>query len=80
MSSRSTGIPAYPRIGDVPVPVDLAVIVVPAEHVLTVVDDCIAKDVRAICVISAGFCECGAEGRAREAALLDQDPARPAAA
>ena len=66
------GIPAYPRIGDVPGPVDLAVIVVPADQVLTAVDECISKDVRAICVISAGFSECGEDGRAREAALVDR--------
>ena len=66
------GRPAYPRITDVPGPVDLAVVVVPAAHVLETVDACIAKGVRAICVISAGFSECNAEGRAREAQLLDK--------
>ena len=35
-------------------------------------DDCISKNVRAICVISAGFSECDAEGRAREAVLVDR--------
>ena len=66
------GIRAYPHIGEVPGDVDLAVIVVPAAHVLDVVDECIAKHVRAICVISAGFGECDADGRAREATLLDR--------
>ena len=65
------GIRAFPHIGEVPGDVDLAVIVVPAAHVLDVVDECIAKHVRAICVISAGFGECDADGRAREATLLD---------
>ena len=36
------------------------------------VDDCIGKHVRAICVISAGFSECDAEGRAREAVLVER--------
>jgi acyl-CoA synthetase (NDP forming) len=45
---------------------------VPAAEVLAAVDDCISKSVRAICVISAGFSECDAEGRAREAALLEK--------
>ena len=44
----------------------------PAAQVLAAVDDCIAKDVRAICVISAGFSECDAEGRARERVLLER--------
>ena len=66
------GLPAYPRVSDIPGDVDLAMIVVPADEVLGAVDDCINKDVRAICVISAGFSECGVDGRAREAALVDK--------
>jgi acetyl coenzyme A synthetase (ADP forming)-like protein len=66
------GIRAYPRVGEIPEPIDLAVIVVPAAHVLAAVDECIEKSVRAICVISAGFSECGEEGRAREAALVER--------
>jgi acetate---CoA ligase (ADP-forming) len=66
------GLTAYRRVSDVPLDVDLAVIVVPADQVLTSIDDCITKGVRAICVISAGFGECDAAGRAREAALLDK--------
>ena len=46
--------------------------VVPAAQVLAAVDDCIDKHVRAICVISAGFSECDADGRAREAVLVDR--------
>jgi acetate---CoA ligase (ADP-forming) len=66
------GLTAYPRVVDIPGPVDLAVIVVPAAHVLAAVDDCISRNVPAICVISAGFSECDAEGRAREAILVDR--------
>jgi len=63
---------AYPRVTDVPDDVDLAFIVIPAEHVESAVDDCIAKGVRAIVIISAGFGETGAEGRARETAILEK--------
>ena len=66
------GFTAYPRVSDIPGAVDLAVVVVPASHVLAAVDDCISKRVPAICVISAGFSECDADGRAREAVLLDR--------
>jgi acetyl coenzyme A synthetase (ADP forming)-like protein len=66
------GLTAYRRVSDIPGSVDLAMIVVPAGEVLAAVDDCIDKKVRAICVISAGFSECDAEGRAREAALVDK--------
>lgn len=66
------GLDAYRRVTDIPVAVDLAVVAVPAAGVLEVVEDCLAKPVRAICVISAGFSESGPEGRAREAVLLDR--------
>jgi acetyl coenzyme A synthetase (ADP forming)-like protein len=62
---------AYARVGDIPGEVDLAVVVVPAALVLGVVEQCIAKGVKALVVISAGFGEVGAEGRALEATLLD---------
>jgi acetate---CoA ligase (ADP-forming) len=66
------GLVTYRRVGDIPGPVDLAIVVVPADEVLAMVDDCISKSVRAICVISAGFSECGSEGRAREAMLVER--------
>src|SRR3990172_6233567 len=62
---------AYPRIGDVPGPVDLAVVVVPKEQVLGVVQDSVGAGVKGFVVISAGFREVGGEGDAREAALLE---------
>ena len=64
------GLAAYPSVTSIPGPVDLAVIVVPAAEVLAVVDDCIAKDVKALVVISAGFGECGEAGKALEAQLV----------
>lgn len=66
------GLPAYSRIGDVPVDVDLAVIVVPAAAVDAAVDQCLAKGVRALCIISAGFGECSDEGRAHERAIAER--------
>ena len=66
------GLPAYPRVSAIPGPIDLAVIVVPAAEVLSVIDECIGKNVHGICVISAGFSECDAEGRARETMLVER--------
>ncbi|HET9384794.1 MAG TPA: GNAT family N-acetyltransferase [Gemmatimonadales bacterium] len=66
------GLTAYARVTDIPGVVDLAMIVVPAGEVLAAVDDCITKHVPAICVISAGFSECDAGGRAREIALVEK--------
>lgn len=63
------GLTAYRRLVDVPIDIDLAVVVVPASRVDGVIDDCIAKGVKAICIISAGFGECGDEGRRHEKAI-----------
>jgi acyl-CoA synthetase (NDP forming)/RimJ/RimL family protein N-acetyltransferase len=69
-ASAVTGVPAYPTIRDVPGPVDLAVIAVPAEAVTDVVLDCAAKGVRGLVVVSAGFAETGPEGRRRQSELV----------
>lgn len=66
------GAACYPRLADVPGPVDLAVLAVPAEKVAAAVEDCVAKGVEAIVVITAGFSETGEEGRRREAALVEK--------
>jgi acetyl coenzyme A synthetase (ADP forming)-like protein len=61
---------AYPSVGEVPGPVDLAVLVVPAAGVVRAARECAAKSVRALVVISAGFAETGPEGAQRQAQLL----------
>jgi acetyl coenzyme A synthetase (ADP forming)-like protein len=61
---------SYPTVEAVPGPVDLAVVVVPAEQVVDVAWQCARKGVRALVVISAGFAEAGEEGRARQEELL----------
>jgi acetyltransferase len=60
---------AYPSVSSIPDPVDLAIIVVPREAVLAVVDDCGEKGVKGLVVITAGFSETGDEGRRMEAEL-----------
>lgn len=62
---------AYRSIADVPRPVDLAVIAVPARHVTTVARDCAKAGVRALVVLSAGFSEVGGQGADRQRELLD---------
>jgi acetyl coenzyme A synthetase (ADP forming)-like protein len=64
-------IPAYPTVKAIGSPVDLAVIVVPKNLVLGVVEDCLEAGVRGLVVISAGFREVGGEGIERERQLLD---------
>jgi acetate---CoA ligase (ADP-forming) len=66
------GIRAYPTVTAIPGTVDVAVIAVPAAHVASVLDDCIAKGVKAVVVISAGFAETGGPGKILETALLEK--------
>jgi acetyltransferase len=62
---------AYPSILEVPGQVDLAVIIVPRDQVLSAAQQCAQKGVKGLVVITAGFKETGAEGLAREKALLE---------
>jgi len=63
---------AYPSVRDLPEPVDLAIIAVPRDAVLPVVDECAERGVKALVVITAGFAESGAEGRALQQALVEK--------
>ncbi len=64
------GVRGYKRIADIPDEVELAVICVPGEHVLAAAQDALEAGVKALCVISAGFAEIGAEGRLRQESLV----------
>jgi len=66
------GLPSYPRIGDVPEKVELAVIVTPAMTVPGIVGECVDAGVRSAVVISAGFKEHGPEGAALELEIQKQ--------
>ena len=61
----------YPTVADIPDPVDLAVILVPWQKVQGIVEECLAKGVRGLIVISAGFSEVGEEGAERERLLRE---------
>src|SRR5512138_2937369 len=56
------GIKSYASILDVPEPVDLAMVITPAQTVPGVIRDCAERGVRAAIVISAGFKETGPAG------------------
>ena len=71
-ATELAGLRAYPSVRDAPSGVDLAIIAVPCEHVLAVVDDCAAAGVKSLVVITAGYAEAGEEGRARQQELLDR--------
>jgi acetyltransferase len=63
------GVHCYPNLASVPEAVDLAVIATPAPTVPALIADCAARGVPAAIIISAGFSELGAEGRALEAEI-----------
>jgi acetyl coenzyme A synthetase (ADP forming)-like protein len=64
-------VPCHASLAEVPGPVDLVVIAVPAVRVLEIVRECAAKHVYAALVISAGFAETGPGGKHLEDELLD---------
>jgi len=65
------GLPAYPSVLDVPDPVDLAVVAVPARIVPRVVEEAGRRGVRGVVVLSAGFREVGGEGVLLERRLVE---------
>jgi acetyltransferase len=61
----------YPDILSVPDPVELAVIIVPAEMIPPLLEDCGRRGLKAAIIISGGFREVGPEGEARERLCLE---------
>ncbi|MBN2224890.1 MAG: CoA-binding protein [Deltaproteobacteria bacterium] len=53
------GVPCYPRITEVPEPVDYAVIVLPRDKVPQAIEDCVAAKTKFVLVFSSGFSEAG---------------------
>jgi acetate---CoA ligase (ADP-forming) len=62
---------AYTSLADLPEPVELVVISVPAAGLEQAVDEALAAGAKALVVISAGLGEMGEEGRAREEAIVE---------
>ncbi|MEM1606602.1 MAG: acetate--CoA ligase [Candidatus Bathyarchaeia archaeon] len=65
------GFKCYRSIREVPGEVDLAVIVVPAKTVPSVIEECGLKGVKGVTVISAGFSETGREGAQLEREVVN---------
>ncbi len=67
-----SALPAYASVRLLPHTADLVVVAVPAAAVDSVIDDCAARSVRAVIVITAGFAEVGAAGREHQQKLLEK--------
>ncbi len=61
------GLPVYERVADVPDPVDLAIVLVPARFVSSVLPEIAARGIRHAIIETAGFAEIGEAGRAMQA-------------
>ncbi len=72
--SEIMGFKAYARVKDIPDPVDYVISSVPASQVLSMLDDCVEKGVRAVHLFTARFSETGR----KEAAELEQEILRRA--
>jgi len=70
-NSEVQGQKAYPTIGAVGAPVELAVIATPAQTVPDIIEACGIHGVKAAVIITAGFGEIGAEGAALERKMLE---------
>ena len=62
---------AYKTINDIPGEVDLAVVSIPSRFVISTVEECGKKGVKAMIIISAGFKEMGGEGAELEKKLVE---------
>ncbi|MDT8914244.1 GNAT family N-acetyltransferase [Amycolatopsis sp. PS_44_ISF1] len=66
------GVRAYASVLDIPDPVDLALVAVPAEAVESVLDACLAKGVKTLLIVSGGFAESGPLGLHAELRLVGE--------
>ena len=69
----SHGLPVYTDLGSIPGPVEYVILAIPRDSVLSVLDDCAAKRVKAVQLFTAGFRESGTEnGRRLETEITEK--------
>ncbi len=68
-ASTIKGFKTYSSILEVPDPLDLAIVILPAPYVTAALEQCGQRGVRNVIIPSGGFRETGAEGAAREEEL-----------
>jgi acyl-CoA synthetase (NDP forming) len=65
------GLPAYPSVAAIPEPIDLAILIIPAEAVPDELERCGAAGVKAAMILASGFAEArGAAGAALQARVV----------
>lgn len=65
------GLKCFASVSDIPDPIDLAVICIPAEAVVEVMEECAARKVPYVVILSGGFRESGEAGIARERRIIE---------
>lgn len=63
---------AYPSILDVQEDIDLVCIAIPRQFAEDIIEQCVTKKVKSVVIISAGFKEVGAEGKALEERIVNK--------
>jgi len=63
------GIKIYSNIKEIPGPVDYVIVAIPSTYIIDLINDCVAKNVKAVQLFTAGFSETGKEEDRR----LEQD-------
>ncbi len=71
-SSEVNGLRCYSSLRDIHASIDLAFLLVGAERVLDVIDECIEAGVQSAIVAASGFAEVGGEGAVMQAALVER--------
>ncbi|SDO74199.1 acetyltransferase [Lutimaribacter pacificus] len=65
------GVPCYPGLADLPEPVDLAILAIPARACVQAAAEAAARGVGGVFIVSGGFGETGPEGARLEQDLVD---------
>lgn len=65
------GMPAYRSILDIPEPIDLGIIAVPADKVLPAIEEAGKKGVPGLVVVTSGFSETGEDGKSLEKQMVE---------
>jgi acetyl coenzyme A synthetase (ADP forming)-like protein len=71
-AKKVCGSSCYSSVLDVPCDIDLAIIVIPSELVMGVLEECSTKNVKWSIIISSGFKESGIDGVRRERQLIEK--------
>ncbi len=68
--SEIMGLKCYPNVGEIPYEVDLAVLTIPAQAIITAMEDCVRRSVKFAVVHAVGFSELGEEGKELEKKMV----------